>query len=149
MADRTAKVTWEGTLPQGHGTIETGSGALSGAPVTWASRVERSDGKTSPEELLAAAHAECYAMVLTNMLSQSGKTPNRLDVTATCTVAPQGEGLKITTMRLDVQGDVPGVDQDTFWRTAQEAEQACPVSNALRGNVEISVTAATLHSAGV
>lgn len=149
MADRRATVTWQGTLTKGQGTIETGSGALSGAPVTWASRVERPDGKTSPEELLAAAQAECYAMVLTNMLSESGNTPNRLDVTATCTVEMQDGGLKITTMRLDVRGDVPGVDQDTFWRTAQDAEQACPVSNALRGNVEISVTAATLQSAGV
>ena len=149
MADRRATVTWQGTLTKGQGTIETGSGALSGAPVTWASRVERPDGKTSPEELLAAAQAECYAMVLTNMLSESGNTPNRLDVTATCTVEMHDGGLKITTMRLDVRGDVPGVDQDTFWRTAQDAEQACPVSNALRGNVEISVTAATLQSAGV
>lgn len=141
MAERRATVTWEGTLPKGHGTIQTGSGALSGAPVTWASRIEQPDGKTSPEELLAAAEAECYTMVLTNMLSTQGNTPNRLETTATCTVEKEGEGLKITTIQLDVRGDVPGVDQDAFSRIAQEAEQACPVSNALRGNILISVTA--------
>lgn len=141
MAERRATVTWEGTLPQGRGTIDTGSGVLQGSPVTWASRMEQPEGKTSPEELLAAAEAECYTMVLTNMLSQKGNTPNRLVVSATCTVEKQGEGLKITTIHLDVQGDVPGVDQDTLSRIAQEAEQACPVSNALRGNVRIDVTA--------
>ncbi len=141
MTDRQATVTWEGTLREGNGTIDTGSGVLKGAPVTWASRVETPGGKTSPEELLAAAEAECYAMVLTNMLSQGGHVPDRLQVTATCTVEKQGEGLKITTMRLDVHGDVSGVDQQTFSRLANEAEQACPVSNALRGNVQISVSA--------
>jgi osmotically inducible protein OsmC len=110
--------------------------------------METPQGKTSPEELIAAAEAECYAMVLTNMLSQQGNAPQRLDVTATCTVERQGQGLKITTMRLEVQGQVSGVDQDTFSRMAQEAEQACPVSNALRGNVEISVNARVGTAAG-
>ena len=141
MAERHATVTWEGSLTEGQGTIQTGSGALSKARVTWASRMEQPDGKTSPEELLAAAEAECYAMVLTNMLSKQGTTPNRLEVSATCTVERQGQGLKITTMRLQVQGDVPGVDQDSFSRMADEASDSCPVSNALRGNVDISVTA--------
>jgi len=144
MADRRATVVWEGTLPEGRGTIETGSGALSGVPVTWASRMERSDGKTSPEELLAGAQAECYAMVLSNMLSKGGNTPERLEVTATCTVVPEGEGIKITTMKIDVRGRVPGVDQQSFAQTAREAEQACPVSNALRGNLDIQVTSVQL-----
>lgn len=148
MADRRATVTWTGTLTEGSGTITTGSTVLSDAPVTWASRVEQPDGKTSPEELLAAAEAECYAMVLTNMLSKGGNTPTRLDVAATCTVEKQGAGLKITTMRLEVGGQVPGVDQETFSRMAQEAEQSCPVSNALRGNVEISVQARLSAVAG-
>lgn len=148
MAERRATVTWKGTLTGGTGTIDTGSGALKGAPVTWASRMERSDGKTSPEELLAAAQAECYAMVLTNMLSKAGNTPDQLEVTAVCTVEPHGEGIRITTMQIDVNGDVPGVDADTFSRMAQEGEQNCPVSNALRGNVEISVTARLNQTAG-
>jgi osmotically inducible protein OsmC len=103
--------------------------------------VEQPDGKTSPEELLAAAEAECYAMVLTNMLSKAGNTPDSLKVTAVCTVEKEGSGLKITTIRLEVEGEVPGVDGETFSRTAQEAEQSCPVSNTLRGNVDISVHA--------
>jgi osmotically inducible protein OsmC len=148
MADRTATVAWEGNLPEGRGTIQSGSGALSNLPVTWGSRVETPEGKTSPEELLAASEAECYAMVLTNMLSKAGNVPNRLEVTATCTVERQEGGLKITTMRLDVRGDVPGVDGDTFARMAQEAEQSCPVSNAIRGNVQVSVNAQVASPAG-
>lgn len=141
MADRQATVVWEGTLTEGQGTITTGSGAISKTPVTWASRVEEPEGKTSPEELLAAAEAECYVMVLSNNLTKQGTRPDRLEVTATCTVERVPEGLKITTMRLDVTGQVPGVDQQTFQQLAQEAEQGCPVSNALRGNVDISVSA--------
>jgi lipoyl-dependent peroxiredoxin len=145
MADRTATVTWEGSLTDGQGRIDTGSGVLKGSPVTWASRVEEPAGKTSPEELLAASEAECYAMVLTNMLTKAGTTPERLTVRATCTVERVEGGLKITTMRLDVTGRVAGADAATFSRTAQEAEGSCPVSNALRGNVQISVQA-TLES---
>ena len=141
MADRRATVIWEGKLTEGSGTISTGSGALAGAPVTWASRVERSDGKTSPEELLAAAQAECYAMVLSNLLGKQGKTPERLEVTAVCTVERQEGGLKITTMKLDARGRVPGLGQEEFTQVAHEGEKSCPVSNALRGNVEISVQA--------
>lgn len=141
MAERRATVVWEGTLPQGSGTITSGSGALTETPVTWASRIEQPDGKTSPEELLAAAQAECYVMVLTNKLSTQGNTPNRLEVTATCTVERVEGGLKITTMAVEVTGDVPGVDADTFRRIAEESEGACPVSNAIRGNVQITVRA--------
>ena len=132
---------WEGSLTEGHGTISSGSGAIKDAPVTWASRVERPDGKTSPEELLAAAQAECYAMVLSHLLGQQGKTAERLEVTAVCTVEQQEGGLKITTMKLDAKGRVPGLDQEGFARVAQEGERSCPVTNALRGNVEISVQA--------
>lgn len=141
MVDRTATVTWRGTLPEGEGTIDTESGALSGSPVTWASRVETPQGKTSPEELLAAAEAECYTMVLTNMLSKAGTVPDQIRTAATCTVERQEGGLKITAMRLQVSGSVPGVDAETFARTAQEANESCPVSNALRGNLEITVEA--------
>lgn len=147
MAERRATVTWEGNLPGGKGTIETGSGALHGAPVTWESRMERSGGKTSPEELLAAAEAECYAMVLTNMLSKAGNEPTRLQVTAVCTVEPQGQGIKITKMHIDARGDVPGVDEATFVSMAQEAEKNCPVSNAIRGNVAVDVEARLLQTA--
>jgi len=141
MADRRATAIWEGTLTEGRGTITSGSGALQDAPVTWGSRVEQSDGKTSPEELLAAAQAECYAMVLSNLLGKQGKTPERLEVTAVCTVERQEGGLKITTMKLDAKGRVPDLSQEEFTRVAEEGEKSCPVSNALRGNVELSVRA--------
>ena len=146
MTQRSATVTWEGTLTEGQGTVDLGSGALTGAPVTWASRVEESGGKTSPEELLAAAEAECYAMVLSNMLTKQCGPPRQLEVTATCTVERVEGGLKITGMALDVRGDVPGVDSATFSRMAEEANQSCPVSNALHGNVEFTVSARTAQS---
>jgi lipoyl-dependent peroxiredoxin len=140
MAERRATVVWTGNLTDGAGKLSTGSGTLNEAPVTWASRVENSDGKTSPEELLAGAQAECYAMVLTNMLSGQGNTPTRLEVTAICTVERQSGGLKITTMDLEVRGEV-GVNEQEFRQIARDADAACPVSNALRGNVEIRVSA--------
>jgi osmotically inducible protein OsmC len=148
MAERRATVTWEGNLTDGRGSIRSDSGALVDLPVTFSARMESPEGMTSPEELLAAAEAECYSMVLTNMLSKQGNTPNRLEVTTTCTVVPRDGGLKITTMDLDVSGDVPGVDQDTFVRLANEANQACPVSNALRGNLEFTVNARLGQAAG-
>ena len=141
MAERRATAIWQGSLTEGRGTVTTGSGALRDAPVTWASRVEEPDGKTSPEELLAAAQAECYAMVLSNLLTKQGKSVDRLEVTAVCTVERQEGGLKITTMKLQVRGRVPDMDQDAFARLADEGEKNCPVSNALRGNVQISVEA--------
>jgi osmotically inducible protein OsmC len=141
IADRHAEVTWEGNLTQGKGTVEVGSGALPHLPVTWAARTERSDGKTSPEELIAAAHAACYAMAFSNTLNTAGTPPQRLHVTATCTLDRVDGKPKITTMRLDVRGTVPGTDQAGFESAARTAEQGCPVSNALRNNVQIQVNA--------
>ena len=142
QAQRRAQLTWEGNLVQGHGTIvSTSSGALDNLPVTWASRTERPDGKTSPEELIAAAHAECYAMGLAHGLAQSGTPAQKLDVTAVCTLELSASGLKIQSMDLNVQGQVPGLDAAAFEKAAQVAEQNCPVSNALRNNVEIRVNA--------
>ncbi len=141
-AARRAQVTWEGTLTQGNGVIvSTSSGALTDLPVTWASRVEKSDGKTSPEELIAAAHAECYAMGLANTLANSGTPVTKLAVEAVCTLNLTAQGLKIESMDLNVQGSVPGIDAAAFEQAAQKAEQTCPVSNALRNNVAINVHA--------
>src|SRR5947209_10377195 len=129
-AARRAQVTWEGNLAQGNGVIvSTSSGALTNLPVTWASRVEKSDGKTSPEELIAAAHAECYAMGLANTLANSGTPVTKLNVEAVCTLNLTAQGLKIESMDLDVQGTVPGIDAAAFEQAAQTAEQTCPVSN--------------------
>ena len=134
--ERRAHVVWEGDLASGSGRLtEESSKVIEEAPVTFASRVERPDGKTSPEELIASAHATCYAMALSNTLAEKDAPPVRLEVDAVCTL--DDEQLQITTMDLDVRGEVPGIDDEEFERAAQEAEQLCPVSNALRGNVEI------------
>ncbi len=141
-AERRANVVWEGDLLHGSGTVvSVGSGALGALPVTWASRTERSDGKTSPEELMAAAHAACYAMAFSHTLAQAGTPAERLSVSATCTFEQVEGGFKISTMDLDARGKVPGLDEAGFEKVAQQAEQGCPVSNALRNNVQIRVNA--------
>jgi osmotically inducible protein OsmC len=137
MADRTASAVWQGDLFEGHGTVSAvTSGLFSDADVTWASRTEEPGGKTSPDELLAAAHAACFCMALSNELSTRGHPPARLEVQATCTFQP-GKG--ITTMALDVTADVPGTDEAGFREGLEAAEESCPVSGALRGNVDIQV----------
>jgi osmotically inducible protein OsmC len=135
MVEREAHVVWEGDLAQGSGSLSEGSGVLQDAPVTFASRVEDPGGKTSPEELIAAAHATCYAMALSNTLAGKDTPPEQLEVDAVCTL--DDEQLKITTMDLNVRGRVSGIDEEEFENAAREAEQLCPVSNALRGNLEI------------
>ena len=147
QAERRAQVIWEGNLVQGNGTISrTSSGALANLPVTWASRTERPDGKTSPEELIAAAHAECYAMGLAHGLATSRTPAERLEVDAVCTLELSASGLKIQAMDLHVRGSVPGLNEAAFQQAAQVAEQNCPVSNALRNNVAINVHATLTHS---
>src|SRR5690606_32962914 len=116
----------------------TGSGALGEHEVTWASRTERTAGKTSPEELIAAAHASCFSMALSSALAKGGHPPEELKVNAACTFVP-GEG--ITTMKLDVTGRVPGLDAAGFQEAAEAAKEGCPVSGALKGNVEITLEA--------
>ena len=133
--ERNAHVEWSGDLMQGSGTVSEGSGVLNNTPVTFASRVQQPEGKTSPEELIASAHATCYAMALSNTLAEAGNAPESLTVDAVCVLDDQQ--LKITTVDLNVQGNVPGMSQDDFENAARQAEQICPVSNALRGNVEI------------
>src|SRR5918995_4621135 len=139
-ADRRANVVWRGNLFEGSGNFDLASSeAVQDLPVTWASRTERADGKTSPEELIAAAHASCYAMALSNTLAEMGNEPEQLDISAVCTF--DVDQLKITTMVLDVRGNVPGLDEEGFRSANEQAEQGCPVSNALRGNVDIQVNA--------
>jgi osmotically inducible protein OsmC len=140
-AERTANVVWNGNLAQGSGTIALTSGATGELPVTWASRTARSEGKTSPEELIAAAEASCFAMAFSHTLSEQGTPPTSLHVTATCTFDQVGGAFKVTTMDVHVRGKVPGLDQQRFEETARKAEQGCPVSNALRNNVEIRLRA--------
>jgi len=143
-ADRKATVKWQGDLMKGSGTFDLDSShVLTGQEVTWARRTEEPEGHTSPEELIAAAHASCYAMAFSNTLAEAGNAPDRLEVSATASLDLQT--ITITAVHLEVHGTVPGLDQDGFQAAAEKGEQSCPVSNALRGNVEISVNA-TLNS---
>ena len=137
--DRRAEVTWRGDLMSGAGTIEqVGSGAVGGLDVTWPSRAEEPQGRTSPEELLATAHAACFSMALSNGLAQHGAPPERLDVAATVTFQP---GTGITRSALEVTARVPGMDEAAFRAAAEAAKENCPVSKALAGNVEMTVDA--------
>ena len=136
---RTAAATWQGALMTGTGEITSvGSGAFGPLGVTWASRAEAPEGRTSPEELIAAAHASCFSMALSHGLAGAGTPPTRLDVTATVTFVP---GTGITESALTVAGDVPGLDADAFVAAAEAAKDGCPVSSALAGNVALSVDA--------
>lgn len=137
--DRRAAVTWHGDLMKGRGTIdEVTSGAFGPLDVSWPSRAEEPDGRTSPEELIAAAHASCYCMALSNTLAKAGTPPERLQASATVTFVP---GTGITRSALTVTGVVPGADAAAFEEAAQAAKDGCPVSGALKGNVELSVEA--------
>jgi osmotically inducible protein OsmC len=138
-AERRADVIWQGDLMQGSGTIvSTGSNALSNLGVSWKARTEESGGLTSPEELLAAAHAACFSMALSHALAQAGHTAERLNVSAVCTFEQVGDGWQVTMMELDVEGHVPGVEAEAFEEAVEQAKDGCPISGALDGNVEIT-----------
>ena len=140
MAERTATSAWDGDLAHGNGVVTSGSGALGELPVTWASRTQRSDGKTSPEELIAAAHASCFSMALAHGLNEAGSPPEHLDVSAKVTLDERDGAPTVTTSEVTVKGRVPGIDQAAFEQAADEAGRGCPISRALAG-VEISVNA--------
>jgi osmotically inducible protein OsmC len=144
MAERSATTVWEGNLPKGRGTLNGASGALSELGVSWASRTERSNGQTSPEELIAAAHSSCFSMALSNELSQGGNDPEQLEVTAKVTLDERDGAPTVTASELTVTGKVRGIDQSAFVQAAETAGKNCPISRALAG-VEISVNA-TLQS---
>jgi lipoyl-dependent peroxiredoxin len=138
-AERRAEVTWAGDLFSGSGTIDSvGSGAFGSLGVSWAARTEDSGGKTSPEELIAAAHASCFSMALSNVLANSGTPPERLSTSATVTFEP---GPGITKSAIEVVGVVPGLDEEGFRTAAEEARTGCPVSKALAAVPEITVSA--------
>jgi len=140
--ERRAQATWEGDLRNGSGEFDlTSSGAITGQPVTFASRFEpEAGGKTSPEELIAAAHATCVSMALANGLAQDGHPPTRLEADAVATLDQTDAGFRITKMHLTVRGEVEGLDEAAFRQAAEAAKDGCPVSNAL-GGVEISLDA--------
>lgn len=139
-AERQSNVTWRGDLQSGVGAFDlASSGVLQQAGLSFASRAEDPSGNTSPEELIAAAHAGCYAMAFSNVLSEGGNPPEELNVSANCVL--DLDSLKVTTVVLDVRGSVPGMDESDFQSAAEQAEQMCPVSNALCGNVDIQLNA--------
>jgi osmotically inducible protein OsmC len=141
--DRKARVTWEGDLMSGQGRIESvTTGAFGGLDVDWRARTEDPEGTTSPEELIAAAHASCFSMALSNGLAQAGHAPEKLETSATVTFQP-GEG--ITKVALEVVGRVPGMDEAAFDQAAEQARENCPVSKALAGVPEIGLTARLDH----
>ena len=137
-ASSSATTVWEGGLADGAGVTTPQSGAFPATDVSWASRTKRAAGKTSPEELLAAAHASCYSMALSHELGEAGTPPERLEATATVDFVP-GEG--VTSSHIVVSGQVPGIDQEAFAAAARAAGEGCPISGALKGNVDITVEA--------
>lgn len=137
--ERSAQVTWRGTLMEGSGTIDrVGSDAFGPLDVSWAARTERPDGKTSPEELIAAAWASCFSMALSHALAQAGTPAERLSTSATVTFVP---GTGITKGAIAVRGSVPGVDTAAFQEAAEGAKDGCPVSKALAGVPEVTLEA--------
>lgn len=136
-----AHSTWQGDLFSGSGTTALATGAAAPLPVSWPSRTEAAAGKTSPEELIAAAHAACFNMAFSNGLAQGGSPPTRLDTEAVATFEKTDAGFRLTTMQLSVRGEVPGLTADEFAEAAAAAKDGCPVSNALASNVDISVEA--------
>ncbi len=141
-AIRRADVTWTGDLVHGAGVVSAStSHAFTDLPVTWASRTENADGRTSPEELIAAAHASCFAMALSAGLTQAGTPPNKLEVSAAVTFDKIGGNWRVVSSALKVHGWVPNLDTAGFRQAAEAAKDGCPVSQALKGNVVLSIEA--------
>ncbi len=138
--DKTARATWEGDLMSGSGRVSTGSEVLSDEGVSWSARAEGAEG-VSPEELIAAAHATCVSMALSHVLAEDGHAPTRLESNATATFDKTDDGFRMTKIRLEIEGEVDGIDEAAFLEAAEGAKDNCPVSKALEGNVEISVDA--------
>ncbi len=139
---RHASATWRGDLISGAGTIDyVSSGVFSRMPVSWASRTSAHNGKTSPEELLAAAHASCFSMAFSARLAKNGTPATTLSVRAEVTFDNASGGWKVTRSHLTVVGDVPGIDAASFATIAEDAKDNCPISVALKGNAELTVEA--------
>jgi lipoyl-dependent peroxiredoxin len=141
-AESSASTSWQGTLARGSGQTTLASGAAGPLEVSWARRTERAAGTTSPEELIAAAHASCYSMAFAHELAEAGATPEQLDVSATVTFEIVEGAPTISRVALKVRGAVGGIDADGFAKVAAAAKEGCPVSRALKGNVEITLDAA-------
>ncbi len=144
---RHASATWSGNLTEGSGMLQyISSGAFSRMPITWGSRTEAHQGRTSPEELLAAAHASCFSMAFANQLAKNGTIAERLDVRVDVTADKREAGWTVLSSAIKVSGVVPGIDAETFARVAEAAKDGCPISRALVGNVELSVEPTLLET---
>lgn len=134
---RKASAVWRGGLKDGEGTLTTDSGALSGTRYSFGTRFEDAPG-TNPEELIAAAHAGCFSMALSLILSEAGIKPKQIDTAATISLEPAGDGFAITTVHLEVRVQAPGADQATFTECAEKAKAGCPVSKVLNAKITMS-----------
>jgi lipoyl-dependent peroxiredoxin len=141
MADRTASTVWEGTLFEGSGRTTFESSGIGTYDVSWPARTEEPGGKTSPEELLAGAHASCFSMALSNELAKSDTPAEKLETSVTVSVNKTDSGFAITKIAITVRGTVPGADADGFAQAAQGAKGGCPVSKLFAGNTEITLDA--------
>lgn len=141
LATRRATATWHGSLMEGSGEVSGAGGAFTSLPVSWKARTSSSDSNTSPEELIAAAQAACFAMAFSNGLAQAGHAPERLDVNCSCTFDMVDGAPTITTIAIEVQGTVPGMNAADFEKAANEAAGGCPVARAFKGNVDITLKA--------
>ena len=139
-ATRQARAIWNGDLTKGSGEVSAlSSGKFSALGISWGARTESPEGKTSPEELLAAAHASCFAMALSADLAKAGTPPKKLDVTSAVTFDKVGDDWTVVSSELTVTGDVPGIDAAAFAKAAEGARDGCPISRALKNNVKLSV----------
>jgi lipoyl-dependent peroxiredoxin len=139
---RHATATWSGNLTEGSGMLlYISSGAFSRMPITWGSRTAAHEGRTSPEELLAAAHASCFSMAFSNQLAKNGTVAEKLDVRVDVTADKRDAGWTVLSSAIKVTGVVPGIDAETFAKVAEAAKDGCPISRAIAGNVELSVEA--------
>jgi osmotically inducible protein OsmC len=139
--ERTANAEWQGDLMGGSGTVSTESGVVRDATIKWSSRAEAADENTSPEELIAAAHASCVSMALAHGLAEAGTPAQHIESQATATFDQVGDGFRMTTMRLEIRGQVDGLDDDGFRAAAEQAKDNCPVSQALSDDVDVTLDA--------
>jgi osmotically inducible protein OsmC len=139
---REARTVWTGDLAKGSGSLSAvSSKSFSDLPVTWAARTEAPEGKTSPEELIASAHASCFSMALSAGLGRAGTPPTKLEVSAAVTFDKTDAGFRVISSALTVKGEVPGISAEDFAKAAEGAKDGCPISQALKGNVALSVSA--------
>ena len=138
-----ANAVWEGDLMSGKGTVSAQSGTFKGANLSWKARTEGAAGNTTPEELLASAHAACFSMAISHGLAKAGHKPTKIETRCTVEFGPkQGGGFEVKSSSLEVTGNVPGIDAAAFQKAAEEAKNGCPISSALKIPMSVKATLA-------